>query len=73
MSPWFSEFNSTFWLSISASVFGLTALIIKAFKSSKCKEFNCLCIHCVRDVQLEERVDELELQQQTTPPNQNEP
>ena len=27
---WYTEFNSTFWLSIAGSVFGLTAIIIKA-------------------------------------------
>jgi len=64
MSPWFSEFNSVFWLSIAGSVFGLTAIIIKSLKSSKCKEFKCCCIKCIRDVQLEEKLDELELQQQ---------
>jgi hypothetical protein len=60
---WYSEFNSTFWLSIAGSVFGLTAIVIKAFKSSKCKEFKCFCISCIRDTQLEEKLDELELQQ----------
>jgi hypothetical protein len=65
MAPWFSEFNSTFWLSIAGSVFGLTAIIIKALKSSKCKEFKCCCIKCIRDTQAEEKLDELELQQQT--------
>ena len=63
MSPWFSEFNSVFWLSIAGSVFGLTAIIIKALKSSKCKEFKCCCIKCIRDTQAEEKLDELELQQ----------
>ena len=71
---WYNEFNSTFWLSIGGSIFGLTAILIKAFKSSKCKQFKCLCIECIRDVQLEERIDELELQQQATQqPNQNQP
>ena len=75
MAPWFNEFNSVFWLSIAGSIFGLTAIVIKALKSSKCKEFKCCCIKCIRDTQAEEKLDELELQQQTiTPsPNQNEP
>jgi hypothetical protein len=60
---WYSEFNSTFWLSIAGSVFGLTAIVIKAFKSSKCKEFKCCCITCIRDTQAEEKLDEIELQQ----------
>ena len=60
---WYREFNSVFWLSIAGSVFGLTAIIIKSLKSSKCKTFKCGCIECVRDTQAEEKIDEMELQQ----------
>jgi hypothetical protein len=69
---WYNEFNSTFWLSIAGSVFGLTAILIKAFKSSKCKQFKCMCIECVRDTEAEEKIEEIELQQQATT-NQSEP
>lgn len=45
------------------STSGIIMKIISMFYKSKCKKFDCLCIHIERDIEAEEDIDEQELNQ----------
>jgi hypothetical protein len=59
-----SQFNGSFWLAISASVSAFVVVVIAAMNRSKCKSVKCCCgiFSCVRDVQVEEQIEEKALE-----------
>ena len=56
-----NESEQVFWLAVITSAVGITTLIIKSLSRSKCDEIKCGCIKIHRNVDLEEKLDELEL------------
>ena len=48
--PWYSTFDSAFWLTLSASILGFGGLCLQAILKSRCKECSCLGFKCIRDV-----------------------
>jgi len=48
--PWYTEFNSAFWLTLSASVLGFMGLCLQAILKSRCKTCRCCGIEIERDV-----------------------
>lgn len=49
-TPWYAEFNSAFWLTLAGALFGFGGVCINAILKSRCKEFSCCGLHCVRDI-----------------------
>ena len=45
-----TTFDDTFFLTLSGALFAFLGLLIRATLKSRCKEFSCCCISCVRDV-----------------------
>ncbi len=50
MSIWESTFNDTFFLTLAGLIFGFGGLMLRACLKSRCKEFHCLGVSCIRDV-----------------------
>ena len=50
MSIWESTFNDTFFLTLAGLIFGFGGLALRACLKSRCKEFHCLGVSCIRDV-----------------------
>jgi hypothetical protein len=59
---WYDEFNATFWLTISGVIIGFCGLTARMCYKSKCKTIDCFGLHIVRDVENEEKLDEMEIQ-----------
>ena len=49
MSVWETTFNGSFFLTLAGIVFGFGGLTLRACLKSRCKEFNCFGVSCVRD------------------------
>jgi hypothetical protein len=65
MSDWYHEFNSAFWLTLSGALFAFGGLVLQAALKSRCKEFHCCGIGCVRDPMPPELMDlDLDMNQQ---------
>ena len=47
-----TTFDDTFFLTLSGALFAFLGLLIRATLKSRCKEFSCCCVSCVRDVAL---------------------
>lgn len=47
---WYKEFNSAFWLTLAGAIFGFGGVCLNAILKSRCKEFRCCGLECVRDV-----------------------
>jgi hypothetical protein len=45
----YSEFNAAFFLTLAGAIFGFGGLCLQAILKSRCKEFSCCGVHCVRD------------------------
>jgi len=56
-----NQSDQVFYLSVITIGVGLITLIIKSISRSKCDELKCGCIKIHRNVELEEKFDELEL------------
>jgi hypothetical protein len=56
-----NQSDQVFYLSVITIGVGLITLIIKSISRSKCDELKCGCIKIHRNVELEEKLDELEL------------
>ena len=52
MSVWETIFNDTSFLTLAGILFGFEGLMLRACLKSRCKEFHCLRVSCVRDVAL---------------------
>jgi len=55
MTDWYLTFDSVFWLSISAAIFGFCGLGIRSCLKSKCSDFSVCwgCLEIKRDTQSE--------------------
>ena len=62
MTVWFETFDGTFWLTISGLAFGFFGLVIRNCYKSKCSSIEIGCIKIIRDVEEEEKIDELVVQ-----------
>ena len=49
MTRWYDEFNSTFWLTLAGAFFAAVGVVLQAILKSRCREFKCFCISCIRD------------------------
>jgi hypothetical protein len=49
MSIWETTFDDAFWLTLAGALFGFGGVVLQAILKSRCKEFHCLGISCVRD------------------------
>ena len=56
-----NQSDQVLYLSVITIGVGLITLIIKSVSRSKCDELKCGCIKIHRNVELEEKFDELEL------------
>jgi hypothetical protein len=59
---WYDEFNSVFWLTLSGVLIGFCGLTARMCYKSKCKTIDCFGLHIVRDIDAEEKIDEIDLQ-----------
>lgn len=50
MSIWETTFDDTFFLTLSGALFAFGGVVLQAILKSRCKEFRCFGISCVRDV-----------------------
>lgn len=50
---WYTEFNGTFWITISGAVLAFFGLVVRAGFKSKCVECDCCGLHIKRDAQAE--------------------
>lgn len=57
--PFYNTFNSGFWLSMAALIFGFGGVCFNACYKSKCKQFSVCCglITVDRDIDAEEDID----------------
>jgi hypothetical protein len=53
--------SETFFMFLITSLIGLILKMISSCYKSKCKSFDCLGISIIRDVIIEEKYDEIEL------------
>ena len=63
-----TQFGSTFWLALVASLSAFALIIVNAVNKSKCKSVNCCwdLFSCQRDVKIEEEI-EIEQMKQIKP------
>lgn len=52
-------FTETFYMFIITSGIGFFLALVKSCYKSKCKEVSCCCMKIIRDVETEEKLDEL--------------
>ena len=62
MTIWYDNFDSTFFLTIGTLAFGFLGLVIRNCYKSKCSSIEIGCIKIIRDVEEEEKIDELAVQ-----------
>jgi hypothetical protein len=68
--------SEVFLTTLSVSTFGFFLAILGVCYKSKCKTIDCCCIKIVRDVEGEEKIDEVTLQRNsldTTPTSETLP
>ena len=49
MSIWETTFDDAFWLTLAGALFGFGGVVLQAILKSRCKEFHCCGVSCVRD------------------------
>ena len=45
----YNEFGSAFWLTFSGAFFAFLGVCMNAVLKSRCKEFKCCGLYCIRD------------------------
>jgi hypothetical protein len=50
MSIWETTFDDAFWLTLSGAMFAFGGVCLQAILKSRCREFHCCGLGCVRDV-----------------------
>ncbi len=53
-----------FWTFFLTTMCGFLLALGRQMYKSKCKEIHCCCVHIVRDVEGEEKIDEIQMHQQ---------
>jgi len=53
--------DQVFWLTVMGSGVAILTLVVKSLTRSKCDSFECGCLKIHRNVELEEKLDELEM------------
>jgi len=61
--PWYSTFNDIFWLTLAGTLLGGLTMIVNAILKSRCKEFSCCGLRCIRDVAPPGQEPQVELEQ----------
>lgn len=66
--------QQVFWTFFITTMCGFLLALGRQMYKSKCREIKCLCLHIVRDVESEEKVDEahLHMRQKPSPSNTDE-
>ena len=59
-----SDNSQVFYITIASMACGFLLALGRQMYKSKCKEIHCCCVHIVRDVESEEKIDEIQLQTQ---------
>ena len=62
-------FSETFFVGLYTSAIGFILAIGAQCYKSKCKEINLCCLKITRDIEMEEKIDEIELKKIDTPTN----
>ena len=60
MNNW-TIFDDTFWLTLAGILVGLCGLSIRFCYRSKCKTIDFCGVHIERDIEMEEKIDEIEM------------
>lgn len=47
--PWYETFNDIFWLTLAGTLLGGLTMVVNAVLKSRCKEFHCCGLSCIRD------------------------
>lgn len=68
MSLFESTFDDVFWLTLATAVFGFGGVCLQAILKSRCKEFHCCGMGCIRDVAPVGLEPDLELGRTPPPP-----
>jgi hypothetical protein len=53
--------DGVFWTAFITLVSGCILAIVKTTYKSKCREVECCCIKIIRDIDNEEKIDEIEM------------
>ena len=61
-----------FWTFFITTICGFILAIGKMMYKSKCKEIHCCCIKIIRDIESEEKIDEIQLHAAPNTNNTNE-
>lgn len=61
--------SEVFWGFFVSSMIGFIIALLKLCYKSKCKEINICCLKITRDIEMEEKIDEIELKKIDTPTN----
>lgn len=59
MPEWYNTFDSFFFVSIATLIFGSIGLCVRYSFNSKCTKLKLCCIEILRDVEVEEKIEEL--------------
>jgi len=62
-----SDFTETFWLGVIGAVIGFLSLTLKMCLKSKCDTIELCGLKIHRNVEVEEKLDKMELNQQPQP------
>jgi hypothetical protein len=60
--------SEVFWTFFVSGMIGFIIALLKLCYKSKCKEINLCCLKIVRDIESEEKIDEIELTKAPTTP-----
>jgi len=60
MNTW-TIFDDTFWLTLAGILVGLCGLSIRFCYRSKCRTIDFCGVHIERDIEMEEKIDEIEM------------
>lgn len=61
--------SEVFWGFFVSSMIGFIIALLKLCYKSKCKEIKICCLKITRDIEMEEKIDEIELKKIETPTN----
>jgi hypothetical protein len=54
--------SEIFWTFLITSTIGFCLGLVGLLYKSKCQEFSCLCFKVLRNVELEEKIDEMNIE-----------